>query len=159
MLEQTKTAVRRYVEELIEEADARGRELWPGCERAITKRQEMAYRLCHHHHFGLRTNIAAEVMGISRSALWELLWRVGKIAPQLFPILPPRMARIYDRFVHERETIAEIAYGLGVSRRYVYRVLRKMYHDRERTGLYFPHNSSRRIVYSSWMDPYIRETF
>ncbi len=142
----------------IEEANEEGFKRY-GSERQVTFKQEAAYRLCHQDFFGLNTKDAAEVMGITRQSLWELLDRVQEIAPQLFPVLPPRMARTYHLFM-EGYTACEIAALLEIKTvRYVRRVLHWLWVRREKTGVYFRSDAGRRISYQPWMDTHVKEQF
>ena len=158
MLEETKLAISRMVEDAIRETHRTGVMRY-GNERQITQEQEMAYRLCHHDFFGLSNGDAADIMGTTPHAVDCLLNRLRAVAPQLFPILRPFTARVYRLFVHDSMTIREIADEMCVGVLSVRTVLKRLHRDRKRTGLYFPSGTSRRLSYCNWMDPHIRTAF
>jgi DNA-directed RNA polymerase specialized sigma24 family protein len=90
-------------------------------ERKISKQQEEAYRICH-HDFGRKTpEQAAEVMGKSSQAVRGLLSRMKKIAPQLFPILSPTQAMLWDMWHDEGLSCADIAKVVGMTEKAVTR--------------------------------------
>ena len=155
MLEPTRQAIRTLVQEQISEADAEGQARYGG-GRQVTPRQEMAYRLCHHEFFGLSPGDAAETMGTTLNAVRCLLSEVRCIAPQLFPVLRPKTAKIYEMFAHDGYTVSEIACELEIRPKTVYRVLRRMYSGRGHNGLHFRSDSSRRLRYCEWMDSHVR---
>jgi len=63
--------------------------------RKISEKQEIAYRLCHPDFGGLSHKQAAVKMGITEGAVYRLLKRMRKIAPNLFPILSLEHAQIW----------------------------------------------------------------
>lgn len=150
----TKSAIRKVVIGDITRAHRRGTMRY-NTSRKITPGQEMAYRLCHQDFFGLRQRDAAEVMGLTQQRVGQLLTCVEHEAPQLFPILPVRIAKMYSMF-SEGNTCAEIAEFLGVSPQSVQRAIRRLM----KCGtLYFRRGSERRLSYQPWMDEYITERF
>jgi hypothetical protein len=157
MFELTKAAIRQLLAEQVAQLETEGRERYGGTPRLISTQQEAAYRLCHQDYFGLKRIDAAEVLGIDIRRLNEVLAEVRLNAPQLFPVLPPKAARIYSLFVHDNMTVAEIAEEMGTGVRTVQTVLRALYDNRERTGLYFKTGSLRHISYVPYMDKYLRE--
>jgi len=126
--------------------------------RYITFKQEIAYRLCHQDFFGLGTDDAADVMGIERQSLWELLNRVKIVAPQLFPILEPRMAKMYTMFL-DGYTVFEIADCLNINTSAVWKVLKHLHSNRKQTGIYFRSDAGKRIGYQPSLDETVREVF
>jgi len=83
--------------------------------RQISARMEEAYRL-RHHDFGGKTTIeTALIMGIKPHAVDQLLWRMCKLAPQLFPILTPSQARAWHLWHHEGMSHSMIADAMGIS--------------------------------------------
>lgn len=78
-------------------------------KRKITKKQETAYRLIHPSFGGLTYQQAAKKMGITKSAIRHLLERMGKVAPQLFPVLSLEHAEIWHLWSEEGFTCSEIA--------------------------------------------------
>lgn len=95
-------------------------------KRLITKKQEKAYRLCHHDFEGLSAEEAAERLGISVRAINRTLERLEKIAPQLFPILSVRQAEMWARFYHGGQTCEVIAEELEETVEAVIEVLQRV---------------------------------
>jgi hypothetical protein len=155
MIEETMRTIREMVTTQIEEADREGLIRY-GTERQVTFKQETAYRLCHQDFFGLSTTDAAEVMECSQRDVNYCLQRLREIAPQLFPILTPSMAKMYVLFM-EGNTNEEIADCLNVSTRHVRRVLKFLHDHKEQTGMYFRSDAGRRIAYNVCMDGYVKE--
>ena len=157
MLDLTKRAFREIVREQIVRAHVEGTRRY-GVSRRITPSQEMAYRLCHHDFCGLSQANAAEVLETSQSTISRLLAEIEREAPQLFPILSPRVAKMYEMFM-EGYTCKEIAGFIDVSPRAVQKAIRGLYRDRNRLGLWFQTSSQRRLVYAPWMDEVVKERF
>lgn len=155
----TKAAILELALEQIAAADEEGTERYGSDSRIVTQAQELAFRLCHQDHFGLSKTDAAEIMGISIRCLYELLAEMRLNAPQVFPILPPKIARVYRMFVQDHMTVNEIAEETGTGPRNIQMMLRTLYDDRTRTGLYFPEGETRRLSYCGWMDSYVKEKF
>jgi predicted transcriptional regulator len=97
-------------------------------------------------------------MKISPSRVNRLLDRVKQVAPQLFPILAPRIAKMYELFM-ENYTCREIAETLGVTPRAVQYAIKELFRTRREVGLYFRSNSERRLSYRTYMDEWIKEKF
>jgi len=127
--------------------------------RLISLLGETYYRLCHHDFCGLSTSDAAEVMGTDVRTVQRHLVAVREVAPQLFPILPQRSAKIYFLFTVENMTASEIAHKLCISVKTVNELLWRLYKDRHETGLFFRSGSRRRIAYEPWMDSHIKQEF
>jgi len=157
MLATTQWAFRETVTEHITRAHREGLRRYK-THRRITPSQEMAYRLCHQDHLGMSQICAAEVMKISPSRVNRLLDRVKQVAPQLFPILAPRIAKMYELFM-ENYTCREIAETLGVTPRAVQYAIKELFRTRREVGLYFRSNSERRLSYRTYMDEWIKEKF
>ena len=119
--------------------------------RFITVQQEAAYRLCHQDFFGLAVADAAEILGTSVSKVRLLLAGVKAVAPQLFPILSPKAAKVYSLFM-DNFTSGEIAEEIGCSVRSVQSTLRKLRHKAEEIGLYFPVRVEQRTSFGPWME-------
>lgn len=69
-------------------------------KRAITHKEEQAYRMCHHDFGGLSIKEAAKKMGVKVRGVQRLLCNLKKKSPRLFPILTPRRRAIialYDQ--------------------------------------------------------------
>jgi predicted XRE-type DNA-binding protein len=158
VFEETRQAIRKMVCEQIADANREGMIRY-GTERQVTFKQEMAYRLCHQDFFGLGQRDAAEVMEIAQPEVSKLLDRLRKTAPQLFPILEQRMAKMYGLFM-EGFTAQEIADEMGIiTVHYVRRVLHWLWTQREKTGVYFRSNAGRQVSYSPSMDAHVTEIF
>jgi hypothetical protein len=119
--------------------------------RFITAQQEAAYRLCHQDFFGLTVADAADVLGVSQSQVRTLLACVQARAPQLFPILSSKVAKVYAMFM-DNFTSGEIAEEVGCGVRSVQSILRKLRQKAEEIGLYFPARVERRTSFGSWME-------
>jgi len=168
MEKQTVVAMRRMVWEQVEACHNEGMRRYSNRddedapmlpERFVTQKQEIAYRLCHHDFFGLSTEDAAEVMNVDPRTVREHLDKLKEVAPQLFPILPRRSAKVHFLFTVENMTEREIADTLDISTRTVGNLLYRMFKNREQTGLYFRAGSARRISYNPWMDPHVNRSF
>jgi hypothetical protein len=159
MHETTKAAILALATEQMVDAEKRGIERYGARERVVTHAQEFAFRLCHQDHFGLSKAVAADIMGIDIRCLYRLLAKMRLNAPQVFPILPPKVARVYKMFIQDRMTIGEIAEETGTGIRNIQLMLRVLYDDRQRTGLYFPERETRRLAYREWMDNFTKEKF
>jgi hypothetical protein len=130
------------------------------CPRVITIPQEAAYRLCHHDFFNFTHAEAAEILGVDRTAITKRLQAMRKVAPQLFPILPKNVARIYRMFAVDNMRVRAIADELHLHPRYCWQVLRNLFQEREQTGLYFRTNTGARLrSYGPWLDKDIKETW
>ena len=163
MLFETRETLREMVKDQVLECHSHGIELYTHDDvfphRRISLQGETAYRLCHHDFFGLSVQEAAEVMGIESRTVYAHLEKVKAAAPQLFPVLPQRSAKIYFLFTVENMTVFEISQTLHISMKTVSELLWRLYRDRQETGLFFRSGSRRRIKYESWMDPHIRQEF
>lgn len=103
-------------------------------KRLITERQEEALRLCHHDFGGLTQEEAAKIMEISQSAINDLLNRVKKVAPQLFPILTKHEFKIYNYYMKKNWRVIEIAEHLNLTKSAIYAALARA----NRKGMIFP---------------------
>ena len=81
----------------------------------ITKRQEQAYRLCHHEFGGLSQTDAAKKMNISQPRVNELLAIVRQKAPQLFPILTATQDKVLHMVLVDGFRYFEVAEKLGIT--------------------------------------------
>lgn len=127
--------------------------------RLFSKRQEVVLRLCHHDHFGLSLADAADTLNTTVQSVCDTLSRVRAVAPQLFPILTPQQAEIYEMFVSRNMPCRDIAYMLDMGVRNVQKILKSMYDDRKVTGLMFRPGTAVRLSYENWMDKYILTKF
>jgi len=164
MQNETKIAIRELVKGQCAECHAEGMRLYAEEDeylppRLITLLGETYYRLCHQDFCGLSTSDAAEVMDVDPTTVLRHLVPVREEAPQLFPILPQRSAKIYFLFTVENMTASEIAYKLCISIKTVNELLWRLYKDRHETGLFFRAGSRRRIAYEPWMDSHIKQEF
>ena len=128
-------------------------------QREISPEEEAAYRLCHHEFYGLTHEDAAQVLGIDRTVVTKRLGSMRVKAPQLFPILSRNVAAIYYRFTTDNMSVREIADDLSLSPRYCWQVLRNLWENRKKTGLYFRAGSRQRLHYRPWMDGHVKENF
>ena len=159
MEETTKQAMLDIVFKQCQEAYAEGIARYHTAKRRLTFKQEVAFRLCHQNFCGLSVAEAAEVMGITRRAIEILLNTAKETAPQLFPILPVKTAKVYEMFLGG-QTVGEIAEELGVSSRRVKFVLTYLHDHRTKTGVYFRTDAARRIkCYLPQYDEYVKEKF
>ena len=95
-------------------------------KRLITKKQEEVYRLCHQDFEGLTVEEAAEKLGIHPRKVYELLERMEKIAPQLFPILSKENAKIWGLWHVDGISFAGIADCVGLTEKAVIRRLERI---------------------------------
>ena len=84
-------------------------------EKIISKKEERAYRLCHHSFDGLSVSDAADVMRLTPRRVQQLLISLEKKAPQLFPILTLTQARDYHLYCDEGWTLKDIMFDTGRS--------------------------------------------
>ena len=103
-------------------------------KRLITKRQEEALKLCHHDFSGLTQEEAAKEMGITQSAVNDLLNRVKKVAPQLVPILTKHEFKIYNYYIEKNWSVTEIAEHFNLTESAIYATLIRA----KKKGMVFP---------------------
>jgi len=102
-------------------------------KRNLTYREEAVIRLCHHDHWGVSVDDAADLMHVARQTVQRHLRSIRKKAPQLFPILTPRrraLIELYDQgafelkehpqrdepmYVWKRPSREAVAEGLGIT--------------------------------------------
>jgi hypothetical protein len=158
MLQNTADAILALVNDKADSLDVTGREMYDS-PRLVTREQEIAYRLCHQDHFGLTRHTAASLMGVTVKRLNALLANMRLNTPQLFPVLPPKASHIYQMFVQDGMTMAEIADELDITIHYIRFVLQVLYDSRKQSGLYFKSDARRRLSYMPWMDKYVIEVW
>ena len=124
-------------------------------KRLITEKQERALCLCHQDFDGLSRKEAAEKMGISQSALSELLAKVKKVMPQYFPLLTKLEAKCYHWYATEGWPVNEIAKCTGQSEDAVYKTLQRA---RDK-GMYFTEAKGRVLSYDPGMDAQVIHKF
>jgi DNA-binding CsgD family transcriptional regulator len=152
MLDVTKQGLRDMLLKQISDLDLLGKYRYgEGVSRCISIRQEAAYRLCHQDFFGMPIADAAEVLDTTERNVRSLLDTLRLEAPQLFPILTPRAARIYSLFM-DNFTTREIAETMGRSLRSVQSVLRTLRRKAKEIGLYFPPGITQRMSFGAWME-------
>ena len=83
--------------------------------RVISKKMEEIYRLRHHDFKGLSGEETARRTGMTQDTIRRLMWRMCKMAPQLFPILTPAQARAWHLWHHEGMSHSMIAEVMGIS--------------------------------------------
>lgn len=100
-------------------------------KRKITKEQEDAFRLRHHDHEGLTEEEAADELGISPRAVRGRLTRMQKIAPQLFPILNRKNAKVWGLWREGGLTCAEISERMGTTEK---AITERLQHVKKKMG-------------------------
>lgn len=75
----------------------------------LSRKEAEIYRLCHHDFDGLSTKEAAEIMGVTPRRIEQVLVKIKRKAPQLFPILTRIQAHAYSLRVNEGKTLKQIA--------------------------------------------------
>ena len=123
-------------------------------KRILTEYEVRVFRLCHHDFDGLSTAEASSVLDISERRVQQILDRIKKKCPQLFPILTARQKRIYDLWC-EYKTDREIAKELDISIKTVRNIIQ---HCKEKLGLYFPPHS-KMLQYVESMDDEVKRKF
>ena len=159
MLNQTRDSIAEMVWSQVRKCRRAGRREFPDDLPRFSPEQEAAYRLCHQDFFGLSRDDAADILGSTPRGVNYMLSVVKKEAPQLFPILPQRSAKVHFLFTVENMIPTEIANHLGISVKTVNNILWGLYSMRKETGLYFRAGSRRRITYEPWMDIHIKQEF
>lgn len=120
-------------------------------KRTITRRQETAYRLCHHDFGGLSIDDTAVRMKITAVSVRRLLNKVKRKAPQLFPIFTTRQRAILSMY-DERLNQKEVAELLGISEK----VLEKDVTFLRKRGYLFNRKPDQ---YDPGMDGMVKERF
>lgn len=120
-------------------------------KRLITEKQEQALRLCHHDFENLTQVEAAKRIGISQSALSELLAKVKKVLPQYFPILTKLEYKCYNYYMNEGWSVDEIAEHLGETKTTIYKALGRAYEK----GMWRPKAHGRIQSYDELQERYI----
>jgi CRP-like cAMP-binding protein len=154
LLELVKRAIRETVRQQAVRAHVEGTRRYR-TSRRIDPQHETTFRLCHHDFCGLNQADAAEVSGLSQQTVSRVLTELRQQAPQLFPILSPRTARMYAMF-QDGNTCQEIAEALDVTPRAVQKAMHRLMDEGQ---LYFRSGARRRLSYRPWQDEYIREKF
>jgi DNA-directed RNA polymerase specialized sigma24 family protein len=131
------------------------RAMLTGNQRAITERQEEALRLCHHEFEGLTETEAAMHMGISQSAVSQLLSQVKKVAPQLFPIMTKFQAQCYHHLTCDGWSPDDIAERLYRQVNSVYKALQAC----KSKGLPLPQAHGDIMRYTEDMDGKVTHKF
>lgn len=126
-------------------------------KRLISKKQEQAYRLCHHEFGGYTTQEAAEIMGVSVRTVERLLKSMEAKVPQLFPILTEIQWLIYQMYVNKGLTEQEIANFLSSTQSTISEMLNKL----KKKGMFIPEQSGLRdmVNYEKGMDSHIITKF
>jgi len=109
----------------------------------------------HHDFGGMSTKQVAAILGITTHSVARHMWKMRKIAPQLFPILTKRQADIYYMFVNvgmEQKTIARI---LGISKSCVGVQIYRMKYK----GMYVPRRRRHVLYMPRVHDHQIRQKF
>lgn len=117
-------------------------------KRLMTKKQERAFRLCHHNFEGLTQEEAAKIMGVSRRAINFLLLRVEKVLPQYFPIISKQEAKIYHYYMIEGWEVKEIAEHTGLTQNAIIKTFQRL---RDK-GMYFAESVGRILSYDKFIE-------
>jgi predicted DNA-binding protein (UPF0251 family) len=88
----------------------------PEGKRTISRKMEQVYRYRHHDFDGLTEEETAHKLGVKPAAVRSLLWRMFRIAPQLFPILTRCQARAWHLFYHEGMSHNLIAGAMNITK-------------------------------------------
>lgn len=123
----------------------------------ITKREEQAYRLCHHEFEGLTTKEVAERMGLTSRRIEQLLQSMKKKAPQLFPIFTKQEAQIEELLNGMGYDYKQVAKELDIAISTVKTVVQRL----KEKGVYFEwgKHGLPMLQYEDWMDNQIKEKF
>ena len=124
-------------------------------KRLITSRQEQILCLVHHDFGGLTQAEAAKKLGISQQVVSDILKRIEKILPQMFPILTKIEAERYHLYVVEGWSVNEIAEHFDLPSRSIYYALRRA----QDKGMYFTEAKGRILSYDESMDGHIKQKF
>jgi DNA-directed RNA polymerase specialized sigma24 family protein len=86
---------------------------------------EQVYRCRHHDFDGMTEEETARKLGMKSTAVRSLLWRMFKIAPQLFPILTSGQARAWHLFYHEGMSHNLVAGAMGITKNASEKLIKK----------------------------------
>jgi DNA-directed RNA polymerase specialized sigma24 family protein len=120
----------------------------------LTGAHVLAYRQCHHDFKGLSIEQAALALGWPTARIRMLLREAEEIAPQLFPILSHRQARVRE-LAESGFTNGQIAEVLHISRGTVCKVVSLL----RKKGALPEHHTISVCRYDSSMDLNIKEKF
>ncbi len=95
-------------------------------ERCISKLQETVYRLCHHEFGGKTVEQAAKTMKVSTRTIHRLLADLKAVAPQLWPLLPPEQAELWDGWFVRGLSVRQLALILKQSERGIHAKLKQI---------------------------------
>ena len=117
-------------------------------KRFITERQEEIYRMRHHDFGGMSTKQVAAMLGIAIQVVNGHMYKMRKIAPQLFPILSKRQTEILNLHLQFDMSPKEIGLRLGISDITVRGTLHKLRHP----NIFVPGKKGTPVEYETWMD-------
>jgi len=124
-------------------------------KHSITEKQEQIFRACHHNFDGLTQAEAAKKLDVPQQVISDVLKRIEKIMPQMFPILTKIEAERYHLYAVEGWSVDEIAEHLNLPTRSIYYALQRA---RDK-GMYFTEAKGRVLSYDSSMDADIKHKF
>lgn len=125
-------------------------------KRAITKKQEIIFRMRHQDFGGMATKQVAAVFGVSLRCINSHMRQMKKIAPQLFPVLTQRQMDVYVLYEKMGMTHPEVEKYLGMSAGTSGATVWCM----RKKGMFLQPDCLHRVdTYSSWMDYKITRKF
>ncbi|KKM63220.1 hypothetical protein LCGC14_1513680 [marine sediment metagenome] len=93
--------------------------------RKISEKMEQVYRCRHHDFGGMTVKETARKLGMKPATIRSLLWRMFKVAPQLFPILTSGQARAWHMFYHEGMSHNLIASAMDITKNASEKLIKK----------------------------------
>lgn len=125
-------------------------------QRLITEYQEQIYRMRHHDFGGMTTKQVAALLGVTPKCINSHMYKMRKIAPQLFPILTPRQMDVYILREMMGMTYIEIGKYLGITWETAATIVWYM----RKKGMYLQFGCLHKVdAYSSWMDSKVTRKF
>lgn len=125
-------------------------------QRLLTKMEWRVLELCHHEHEGLSTSDAADKLGITQQMVYKHLASAREKAPQMFPLLTVKQAKILHLYTVEGWSVAMIAEVWDIAEATVRGYLRRLRDkgvlndDRPNRPLSFDENTMSDKVVSKW---------
>jgi len=125
-------------------------------QKCLTKMEALVVQKCHHGLDGLSSSDAATELGITHQTVRMHLRSAEEKAPQLFPILTPKQARVLHMYTIEGMSVAMIAEIRDISEATVRGYLRRLrnkgvlHDDRPSRPLQFDENTMSQHVVKKW---------
>jgi len=123
-------------------------------KRIISERQEAAYRYVSHDFDCLTVEEAAKKMGITASAVSQLLKSMEAVAHQLFPLLT-RQERDVLEMLESNLTVKQIAPAVKLTERQVHRIVDSLTEKKK----WFPGSPAKTVSYSPAMERHVVKKF